>query len=113
MRPFKHLSVKSKMTVIILLTCGLALLLASAGFVVYERIAFRSNLIEEMTTLAELTSKNCSATLSFDDADAAKRILANLSGEKSFMAACIYKDGTNWARYSRTLDQGEFPPGPS
>ena len=61
MTSFRNLSLKIKMTLIITLTSCAALLLACAVFVAYELHSFRSNLVLELTTLAEITGKNCAA----------------------------------------------------
>src|SRR5438132_1062383 len=100
---FKDLSIQSKLTTTTMLTSCIALLLACAAFVAYELISFRNNLVMELSTLAEITGRNCSAALNFNMADSAKTTLANLEGESQIMAACIYKDGKVFAKYPRTL----------
>ena len=116
MKFFKDLSIKRKMTWIIMLTSCIALLLACAAFVTYELFTFRSNLVQELTTLAEVTGRGCTAALSFNApgmAEDAEKTLANLSGESRIIAACIYKDGKIWAKYPRTLDDSSLPAQPS
>ena len=72
MTSFRNLSLKIKMTLIITLTSCVALLLACAAFVAYELHSFRSNLVLELNTLAEITGKNCAAAVSFDRPDDAE-----------------------------------------
>src|SRR5712671_2076077 len=101
---FKDLSIRRKLTAITMLTSCIALLLACAAFVAYEVFTFRSNLVQELSTLADITGRNCAVALSFNQPDGAEKTLANLSGEKRIMAACIYKDGLPWAKYPSTLN---------
>jgi hypothetical protein len=109
---FKNLSLKIKMTLIITLTSCAALLLACAVFVTYELFSFRHNLVLELTTLAEITGRNCAAAVSFDRPDDAEKTLAHLRGESQIIAAGIYKGGKIWARFPKTLKDGELPAAP-
>src|SRR5438093_1287912 len=109
MKTFQNLSLKLKITAIIMITSCVALLLAGAAFLTYELFTFRSNLVLELSTLGEITGKNCRVAISFNQPDDADKILANLSGESQVVAACIYKDGKIWARYSRGPKDNEFP----
>ena len=113
MTSFRNLSLKIKMTLIITLTSCAALLLACAIFVAYELHSFRSNLVLELTTLAEITGKNCAAAVSFDRPDDAEKTLAHLGGESQIIAAGIYKDGKLWARFPKTLKDAALPTVPS
>jgi signal transduction histidine kinase/CheY-like chemotaxis protein len=116
MKFFKDLSIKRKMTWIIMLTSSIALLLACAAFVTYELFTSPKNLVHELTTLADVTGKGCAFALSFNApgmAEDAEKTLGNLSGERRIVAACIYRDGKVWAKYPKTLDDSAFPASPS
>ena len=113
MRLFQNLSLKGKMTAIIMLTSCIALLLACAAFVGYELFTFRANLVAEMNTLAEFTGKTCSANINFSRPDDAESNLSNLSGESRIVAAAIYKDGRIWARFPKTAPVSKFPDAPT
>src|SRR5262245_411471 len=102
MTPIKDLSIKSKMTGINMLTTCIALLLACVALVAYQRFSFRNNLVSDLSTLAEITGKNCIGTLDFDRPDSASGILANLGQESQIIASCIYKDGKVWAKHPPT-----------
>ncbi len=112
MKSFKNRSIQSKLTWIIMLTSCIALLLACAAFITYELFTFRNNLVQELSTLADITGKNCAAAVSLNLSDDAEKTLANLSGESRLMAACIYKDGKVWARYPKSLPDSALPPQP-
>jgi signal transduction histidine kinase/CheY-like chemotaxis protein len=113
MRSFKQLSIKSKMTAIIMLTCCIALMLACAAFVTQQWVTSRKNLVLETSTLAEVAGRNCSAAVSFDRPDDAERMMANLSGQSQIVAACIYKEGKVWAKYPRGLPDRDLPQKPA
>jgi signal transduction histidine kinase/CheY-like chemotaxis protein len=108
----RHLSIKGKITAVAMLTNCVALLAACGVLVAYEVIAFRHTLVMDMSTLAEITGKNCVVPTSLDRADEAENILANLSTEKQVQAACIFKDGKIWARYPKNLADNSFPTAP-
>jgi signal transduction histidine kinase/CheY-like chemotaxis protein len=109
MTSFNNLSLKVKMTLIITLTSCAALLLACAIFVAYERFSSRKNLVLELTTLAEVTGRNCSAAMLFELPGDAEKVLANLRGQSHIVAACIYKEGMLWAKYPPALPVAELP----
>jgi signal transduction histidine kinase/CheY-like chemotaxis protein len=113
MTSFRNLSLKIKMTLIITLTSCAALLLACAIFVAYELHSFRGNLVLELTTLAEITGKNCAAAVTFNQPDDAEKMLAHLGGESQIVAAGIYKDGKLWARFPKALKDAALPAAPS
>ena len=84
-------------------------MLACAGFVAYELFAFRRNLASEVSTLAEVTGKNCVGAMAFDNALNGGSMLASLSGANNVVAACIFKDGKPWAKYPKNLDERVLP----
>src|SRR5258708_25879226 len=98
MTSFKDLSIKSKMTAIIMLTSGITLLLACAAFVGYEMFSFRQSLVSELSTLAEITGKNCVGPMNFETPERRHRVLANLSGASQIIAASTSQDRKAWAR---------------
>ena len=64
-----------------MLTSTVALLLACAGFVAYEVIAFRQTMTRNLTTLAQIIGDNSSGALDFNDPKAAQDILSALRAE--------------------------------
>ena len=106
---FQHGSIKRKLTAIIMLTSCVALLLACAAFLLYERASFRSDLVSQMSTLAEITGKNCDAYLNLDRPEAAQKTLADLRPERQIRSACIYKDRRVWAKFPPEAKTESFP----
>ena len=109
----RHLSIKNKITAVAMLTSCIALLAACAVLVGYEWFTFRKTLAMDVSTLAEITGKNCGAYITFDHAEEAEKfILANLSTAPQILAAGIYKDGKLWAKYPKNLPDSAFPNAP-
>jgi diguanylate cyclase (GGDEF)-like protein/PAS domain S-box-containing protein len=114
MKRLKHLSIKRKMTAVIMLTSSAALLLACAAFVAYDLLAFRRVMTQELQVLAQVVGNRSTASLAFDDPGSAGEALAALAARRSILMACIYdKAGRPFACYTRPDARGlEVPPAP-
>lgn len=111
MRPLRDVSIKRKLTLIIMLTSGVALLLACAAFVTYDLVLFRRSLTRNLAVLADIIGANSTAALSFDDPATAEEILAALSAEQHIVTASIYtRDGAVFATYVRNDRKGAVVP---
>ena len=62
----QNLSVKRKLTSVIMLTSSVALLAACGAFVGYELLTYRKTMVQELSTLAEITGRNCAAAVDLD-----------------------------------------------
>src|SRR5881394_654731 len=114
MRFLRDVSLKRKLMVIIMLTSSVALLLACAAFVTYEREEFRRDMVDDLTVKAELFAEQSTAALSFKDPKTATDILHKLVAQKHIVTACIYgSDGRVFAKYQRAdVQEGFSPPVP-
>lgn len=102
MRILQNLSIRRKQMLIIMLTSGLVLLLASVAFVVYDAIAFRGELVGNTSTMAEIIGNNCTAALDFNDSDEASQTLSALRDEPNVVVAAAYdRAGNLFAAYRR------------
>jgi len=112
MRLLRHVSIRRKLMVIILITSTLAMLLASGAFVGYEVLRFREGMVRDLTIKADIVGSQSTAALKFNDEAAAAEILNKLVGEKHIAAACIYtRPGKILATYQRPdLRTGFVPP---
>jgi signal transduction histidine kinase/ActR/RegA family two-component response regulator/HAMP domain-containing protein len=86
----RNLSIKSKLTLIIMGTSAVALALVAAGFVAYELIAFQRITRQDLSTLAEITGAQSAGALTFEDERAASEILNGMRAKKHIVAACLY-----------------------
>ena len=109
----RSLSIRQKITRLVLLTCGVAMLAACGIFATYDYATSRTSLARDLTTLAQITGSNSTAAISFEDAQSAREILASLSVQPHIVEACIYKsDGSVFAQYSRDGSNPDFTPPP-
>jgi len=107
---FRDISIKRKLTLMIMLTSSIALLLACVAMVTFDWITSKQSLVRRITTLAEIVSSNSTAALIFDNAQDATETLSALRVEPHIVAACIYaRDDRFFAKYHRD-DQNFSPP---
>ena len=59
----RDLSIKRKLTLMAMLTSSLALLLFSAGFLIYDLVSFRKLLSRDLTTQAEIVAYNSASVI--------------------------------------------------
>jgi signal transduction histidine kinase/DNA-binding response OmpR family regulator len=97
-----HLSIRRKLTLIMMMTSVVALLLACGAFVVFEQVTYRKTMARDLSLLADVIGANSTAALTFHDADAANDQVRALRTQSRVLSACIYgKDGTPFATYRR------------
>ncbi len=102
MRLFHKLSIRNKLRVATMLVVLVALLLCSVAFASYDFAVFRSSLLKDLATLAEIVGSNVTAAINFRDAAAAEEILAGLRAKQHLRQARIYSEGSQlFASYVR------------
>ncbi len=87
---FRDLSIRQKLTAIVLATTGVALALACTVFLVFDQITARHALERDIETTAQMISANTSAALLFGDEVDATRLLHALAVEKHVVFAAVY-----------------------
>jgi len=102
MRPLRHLSIRKKLTLMMMLTSIVALVLACGAFVSYELLTYRKTMARDLWVLADVIGTNSTAALTFNDPDAARDQVGALRAQQHVISACIYrKDGRPFASYQR------------
>lgn len=102
MRILQTLSIQRKLVLIIMLTSGVALLLASVAFVVRDVIIYRHSMISGLSSLTQVIGMNSEGALLFNDQYTAKNNLAALHAMPYVHSACIYdRNGEVFASYAR------------
>jgi signal transduction histidine kinase len=110
----RDLSIKHKLTLIILLTSGAALLMACLGFALYDYFTFREEKVRELASFAEIISASSAKTLSQMDGDAAGEIFGSLPSDRNILAACLYsREGDLLTGYIARGEGGDTCPGRS
>jgi len=98
----RNMTIRHKLTLVIMFTCIFALLLAGVAFVLWGKVIFRQEMVSNLSTLAEVTGENCKASLSFQDAADATETLKALRVQPSVVFAEIRnKEGEHFAHYWR------------
>jgi two-component system sensor histidine kinase/response regulator len=112
--PFRALSIQRKLTLLVVLTSTVALLLASAGFMAFELISFRSDVAKRVSVMAEVIAANSTAALAFGDRGSGDEILRALSADARVLMAGSYdSQGRIFSRYLRNATgPSVFPPHP-
>lgn len=109
----QKLSIAHKMMGIVLLTSGLALVLASAAFLAYDRMALRQALVRDLTIKAEVIGTSSISALLFGDELTAHEVLSALRAEPRILRACLYDaQGQPFVRYDRNDPTPHFVPPP-
>lgn len=111
MKFFHQGSIKTKLTLIIMLISGIALFLACTTFVITDWISFRNKMTRDLTNLAEIIGTNSTAALEFNDPEAAEEILYGLKGNRHITSARIFRyNGDLLAQYHRDGDPSNHAP---
>ncbi|MHB8484818.1 MAG: PAS domain S-box protein [Candidatus Acidiferrales bacterium] len=109
----KHQSIRGKLTRIILISCGLAVVSACAIFAAYDIRVVRQSRLRTVATLAEIAGTNSAAALAFGDEQAGREILRSLRADKQLTHAALYMpEGKVLAVYSRDPGGTAFAPPP-
>lgn len=99
---FTSLSIKNKLILITTVTTTLALLISCFAFLLYDRAAFRSNLVNELDNKAKLLATAGADNLQSGKRSGAERLLATLRDEPSIKrAAFVNKNKQVFADFSR------------
>jgi signal transduction histidine kinase/CheY-like chemotaxis protein len=113
MARFSDLPISRKLTVIITVTSGLVLALATAVFVAYDSYTFRQRMVRDVTRLARLLELDAAHALAEGDAAGAQRRLSALATQPGLASALLFdRDGALVAGYRRSGESGEMPPAP-
>src|SRR5262245_18558326 len=115
---FGPASITRKQMLVIMLTSCLSLLMACSGFVAYEVITFRINMVENLSTLADILANNSTAALEYGVQKNAEETLSMLRSEHNIEAAWLlgaggkpfaeYQSGRHGVVPRPTLPAGEY-----
>ena len=104
-----NLSIRQKLQGIVIIACGVALVVATIVFTLYDRATFLSAKTDDLVTTARMIAANSTAELTFGDPDSARESLSALQAKQHIMSACIYDSaGKVFATYSRDPTQAGF-----
>jgi len=103
----KNLTIKHKLTVIIMTTVAVALFGAFTTCMTWDFLCSKTRILQTLSTEAGIIADNAKVSLAFKDKADARQVLSSLEKEKSVILACVYDaDGRVFATYRRS-DIGE------
>jgi len=103
---FKDISIQKKLALVIVFVSATILFLTSVINIINNYISFRRDLVHNLSSIAQITAKNTSAAIVFDDPTAAEEILAALKYKPHIVGAFLYRtDGKLFAKYVRKGDR--------
>ena len=112
--PAQTLSIRWKLTLLIMAISAASLLLAGVAVVAHDAIVFRHDVASDLDTLADVLARSSTGAVIFDDARAARDLLAALRAKPHITSAAIYsKDGRQLVSYVRDRNVPAPPTTPS
>ncbi len=113
----KNLSIRAKITLIIMITSTIVLLAATFAFVLNDFFSVKKDITEHLKSIARIIANNCTAAIEFNDNQTAMEILSSMENEKSIACAILYNEkGFKFAEYrnrnlySRIAEDAEMLP---
>ncbi len=98
----RKLSLRRKITLVIMINTVVALCAAGIAFAEYGVYRFKTLRLEDLNALANILGTNSTAPLVFKDPNSARDILQALAAKPHMLAAVIYdRDGKPFAVYHR------------
>src|SRR5712675_7793 len=111
MRWPRKLSLRRKITMVIMVNTFAALCAAGIAFAEYGVHRFKELRLEDLNALANILGTNSTAPLAFKDPKSAQDILQALAAKPHILAAVIYdEDGDPFAVYHRGTSADRFVP---
>jgi len=105
--------IRRKLTLMVLMTSGLALLLTGIGFFTTQLITSRQTIVRQLDSLSAVIATNSTAALAFNDPKAGNEILAAFQAVPNVIAAGLYDgDGGLFASYPSPPDLEALPDAP-
>ena len=110
LRLLRDVPIQRKLTIISMLTSGLALLVAGLAFGAYEQVVSRGAMVERVSITASMVADNSSSALMFNDPASAAATIKSLGAEDPhIVGAAIYDEkGKTFAIYRRAGWAGNF-----
>src|ERR1700730_15833524 len=109
MPSFRNLSIRRKLTLIVMITTCTAILLACLAFLAFDIHTERQFRARDLETLAKVLGSNSTAALTFNDPEAGREVRHSCSAKEHTMAAGLFRrDGGVFATYVRDAAAAPF-----
>lgn len=111
--PLRHLPVRRKLMVMLLVTSGAVLALTCAAFIGYQYTSYRTSARRSLQTLGEVIASNSTAAVAFANSSDETDVLSALNAENRVTRAVVYDArGALFAHYPANAPASAFPPHP-
>ena len=101
-RQFKNMNLKQKIIGIIMVTTVSVLFISTSAVITNELISFKNDMVDNLSTLAEVVGTNSTAALTFNDKKAAEETLMALKAVPNIVCAVVLNDKNElFARYQK------------
>jgi two-component system sensor histidine kinase/response regulator len=109
----RKLSLRRKITMVIMINTFVALCVAGIAFAEYGVYRFKALRLEDLNALANIVGTNSTAPLAFKDPASAQDILRALAAKPHILSAAVYdRDGKPFAAYRQGDSNVQYPPLP-
>jgi len=110
----QNLSIKRKLSLIVMATTTAALILAFVALMMFDSIKTRQKMVQDLSMMAQIVANNSAAGLSFSDKAYAKEALSVFKATTHVRKAAIYDEsGSVFSIYTNTKDGDlTFPTAP-
>ena len=95
MQFLRDMSIRNKLMLVVMFSCGIVFLLAAIASMSYDYQATKNSMVQELAILTDVIAANSTASLAFIDQDDAQETLNALRVHKNVVAACIYDQMSN------------------
>jgi len=103
-RAYRKSTIRARLTAVVMLTNGVALMVACAALGTYDALSYRHHMGRELATWAEMVGQDGASALASGDRAGARQALSTLQREPDIMAAGAYSaEGKILAAYSRVM----------
>lgn len=108
---FNKLSIRTKVTLIAMLTSAVVLLVASFGLLIFDLSAYQQSMRDDISTQAKMLAANCGDAIWANDKARSDEMLGNLYTKPEIRAAALYNHrGVLLAQYIREKDDLKLLP---
>jgi len=110
LQALSDLSIRRKLTLIILFTTSVVFVLTAVAFFTYDIVTLRRRMVEDLTVMARVIDSNTAAQMLFNEQEPATKVLATLKAQPRIISARLFtKDGQVFASYVRGDQDGPLP----
>lgn len=88
----KYLSIKKKLTIIIMASTLFTVALLSSVFIAYEYVSLRNSMVNEFSTISKILANQSHAAIVFNDNDTLQENVESLSLHDDVEASCIFNE---------------------